>query len=171
MEKLAQEPLDSLPDGTRAPQGFDQYDMTTFHYYILFHIKRFINKLFFRPASPGIRILANMVSSLRLEVENQLETKSKAAALSSPEQIHLRDDEITDNFDYLRMEDLVRNEHDTFFTSLSSMAAAMAGYSEGLGVNYTTPCRCGREKGRFPSYLTIQLDYSNHSLSGAMKRI
>lgn len=115
--------------------------------------------------------MSEMMTELRRQAEARLGYRIKAAALASPDRVRLTRLELKDLFDYMWMEDLVRDQYNpVFFSQLHSWGAALAGYGRGLCSNYTHAYRCEVEELRNRSLLTLQLDYSTHSLSGAMER-
>ncbi|EPE31942.1 hypothetical protein GLAREA_12024 [Glarea lozoyensis ATCC 20868] len=176
MKVFATGPVQRISSGIEPPFRGDESDMNE-HYKILglwawYHVKRHVNKFFFRPASPDVRILAEMISKLRVEVETHLGVKMRGASLSSPVGVHLNDWEIKDVFDFLGMEDLIKDKHNpVFFSRLVSMSAAMAGYGRGLCVTYTDPYQCRTEESRLPSYRVLHLDYNKQALSGTFNRV
>jgi hypothetical protein len=169
LKDLSLAPIEREPWGIEESQATDPFDVATIAIWGTFHIRRFLNRLFFRPATPEIRILADMVSKLRAEVETRMGIKIKGAALASPDRAGLTAYEMADVFEYLRMEDLVTDHYDpAIFRRLSSMAAAMAGYGEELCLNYTNVYQCAKEESRFPVRHILHLDYNNSTLSGGI---
>lgn len=77
--------------------------------YVKARTQRRLNKLIGRPATPGTAILAAMVSGLRKATQTWLgdDYPITGAALSSPDNILLTDEEINDVLDYLKLENFM----------------------------------------------------------------
>lgn len=170
MQRLATSPITSMPDGSRAPPGMDERDPRTLNLWIRNKIKSWARKLIFLPATPEIAILADMVSQLRREAEAVLGQRVKGVAIASPDRVRLARYELGDILDYLWMEDVVAEKTKTMFDQLFSMAAASAGYGDGLCPSYTDAYECEREEQEFPELWTLQLDFGYESFSGALDR-
>ncbi|KAI0441107.1 hypothetical protein F4803DRAFT_524596 [Xylaria telfairii] len=170
MQRLATSPITSMPDGSRAPPGMDERDPHTLNIWIRNKIKSWARKLIFLPATPEVAILADMVSQLRREAEAVLGQRVKGVAIASPDCVRLARYEIGDILDYLWMEDLVAEKTKTMFDQLFSLAAASAGYGDGLCPSYMDAYECEREEQDFLELWTLQLDFGHQSLSGALDR-
>lgn len=149
---------------SRRPPGVSEEDsQSNWSLWLWQTIKQKLRKLFWQPATPEIGILAQMVSDLRRNVEVQLGMRIKRALIASPDRVRLTPQEITDIFDYLGMQDLMKHQQ---FNQLFSMASALAANGYGLCSNYTHMYECYIEERSFPLLAVLQLDFSNHSLSG-----
>ncbi|KAH8881810.1 hypothetical protein GQ53DRAFT_466695 [Thozetella sp. PMI_491] len=168
MRRLAADANIRMTDGSRRPPGVDEKDLSTIPIWILFHAKRLLNKLVWRPATPETKVLADLVSQLRREAETRLGGRIKSAGLSTPEAVRITRHEIRDIFDYLGIEDLVREKWPLGQAQLFSVAGSMAGYGLGLCENYTNAYSCGEEEYHMPGANTIKLDLSSHVLAGAL---
>ncbi|KAH7383539.1 hypothetical protein BKA64DRAFT_682540 [Cadophora sp. MPI-SDFR-AT-0126] len=168
MEHLATSPIKRMHDGSRPPPGVDESENKGKSLWIRFHIVRFIKKLLWLPSTPEVKTLANMATKLRREAETKLGRRVKGAAMSSPDRVRLTRQEIGDIFDYLRMEDLVAEKDNFFFNELTSMAAASAGYGDGLCKIYTNAYECTVEERHAPYLEILQLDYSQSALTAAL---
>ncbi|KAI0516855.1 hypothetical protein F5B22DRAFT_606788 [Xylaria bambusicola] len=157
-----------MSDGSRLPPGVDEHDISTRKIWIWYKIKCWVRKLLFLPATREIGVLADMVWQLHQEAEAVLGKRVKGVAASSPDRVRLTRYEIKDILDYLWLEDLVGDRKKVFFDQLFSMAAATAGYSDGLCPSYTDAYKCEKEEHQLPSRWILQLDFSHQSLSGAM---
>ncbi|KAH8908548.1 hypothetical protein BR93DRAFT_966607 [Coniochaeta sp. PMI_546] len=167
MQYLATTSSERMHNGERLLPGVDEQDLRTMPALLWFHLKRYLNKLLLRPADSRFSPLADMANQLRKEVEKYLGKSITSAAISSPDRVRLTRVELGDIFDYIWMEDLVKDKGNPMFSELYSMSAALAGYGQGLCANYTNSYECYREEEFAPAPWTLQLDFSNHSLSGA----
>lgn len=167
MQYLATTSSKRMHNGERLLPGVDEQDLRTMPALLWFHLKRYLNKLLLRPADSRFSPLADMANQLRKEVEKYLGKSITSAAISSPDRVRLTRVELGDIFDYIWMEDLVKDKGNPMFSELYSMSAALAGYGQGLCANYTNSYQCYREEEFAPAPWTLQLDFSNHSLSGA----
>ncbi len=109
-----------------------------------------------------------MANQLRKEVEKRLGESIKAAAISSPDRVRLTHFELSDIFEYHWMEDLIKDRDNAIFSELYSMLAAQAGYGQGLCTNHTNSYECYYEEKFALAPWSLQLEFSNHSLSSAM---
>ncbi|KAK0103107.1 hypothetical protein ONS96_005716 [Cadophora gregata f. sp. sojae] len=66
------------------------------------------------------------------------------------------------------MEDLVAEKNNVLFSGLTAMAAASAGYGDGLCRIYTNAYECTLEDFRGPYLEILQLDYSHTALTAAL---
>ena len=132
--------------------------------------QRRLNKFLGRPGTPKTVILAELISMLKTATESQLGGGNVAAAvLSSPDQIRLTAEEITDVFDCLGMRNLMA-EPDTL-EDLYATSAAYTGLGMGLCRQYTDPYACEREEYHFPTQRLLHLDFTPESLSGTIKSL
>lgn len=108
---------------------------------------------------------------LKIETEATLRDglKVTAAVLSSPDRIRLRDEEITDVFDYVQIRNLMAKP-DTL-DDLYATSSAYAGFGMGLCEQYTDPYACEREESHFPTQRLLHLDFAPGSLSGTIKSL
>ncbi|EPE29152.1 hypothetical protein GLAREA_00312 [Glarea lozoyensis ATCC 20868] len=172
MKEFSDAPINRGSWGVKSPETMEVSEYGGIPIWAWLYFRRLLNKVLLRPSTPEIRILAEMVSNLSQEVESYLGRKVKRAALASPNRAGLTAHEIGDVFYYLGIEDLVIDSYDlAVFSSLSSMAAAMAGYGEGLCPHYTNSYICLKEEHYFPMRRTLHLDYSNNTLSGGVERL
>lgn len=167
MQYLATTSGERMHNGERLLPGVDEQDLSTMPAWLWFHLKRYLNKTLLRPADPRFSPLADMAYQLRKEVEKYLGKSITSAAISSPDRVRLTRFELGDIFDYIWLEDLVKDKDNPMFSELYSMSAALAGYGQGLCANYTNSYECYREEEFAPAPWTLQIDFSNHSLSGA----
>ena len=130
-----------------------------------------MNKLCGRPATSETAVLAAMVSALYNKTQTWLgeEQPLTAAVLSSPNRVHLTDEEINDVFDYLKLKNLMA-EPDSL-EDLYATSAAYAGYGRGLCNTYTDVDTCEREELRFPFQRLLHIDFNRESLSGTIKSL
>jgi hypothetical protein len=170
MQQLATSPIKRMTNGERPPLGVNESDRSTWPIYVLYHAKRYLNKLMLRPASPETRILAEMVSKLSLKVVAELGTRVKAAVVASPDRNSFTEYEIEDIFDYLWIENLMKDKHDPLFSTIYSLSASLAGYSQGLCANYTNAYYCTKEERHTPSRRILHLDFSDDGLRLSMDR-
>lgn len=170
MKHLAKSPIERMSNGERPPPGVNESDSTTWPNHVLHHAKRYLNKVILRPATPETRIIAEMVSKLILKVTEELGAPVKTAVVASPDRNKLTEYEIKDVFDYLWVEDLMRDKHDPVFSTIYSMSASMAGYNQGLCTNYTDAYYCAREEHHTPTRRILQLDFSDDGLRLSMDR-
>lgn len=133
--------------------------------------QRVLNKSLGRPAGPETTVLADMISTLKIETEAALGDGQKVtgAVLSSPDRIKLTSEEITDVFDYLSIRNLMA-EPDAL-EDLYATSSAYAGLGKGLCEQYTDPYACEREESHFPTQRLLHLDFSPHSLSGTIESL
>ncbi|KAI9764587.1 MAG: hypothetical protein M1840_008316 [Geoglossum simile] len=161
--RLATGPQNRIPDHIPSTWGKLRY--------LQQRAQRVLNKSLGWPATPETAILADLVSTLKLETEAALGNGQKVAAavLSSPDRIKLTNEEITDVFDYLGIRNLMA-EPDTL-DDLYATSSAYAGFGMGLCEQYTDPYACEREESRFPTQRLLHLDFAPDSLSGAIKSL
>ena len=113
-----------------------------------------------------------MISELKLQVESVLRDGQKvtAAVLSSPDQVSLSAEEITDALEHLGIRNLMA-EPDTL-EDLYASSAAYAGFGMGLCKRYTDPYVCEREDNQiYPSTRLLHLDFSPESLCTTVRWI
>jgi len=170
MQRLATSPIERMTNGERLLPGVDESDRSTLPMYTFYHARRYFNKFILRPATTETRILAEMVSILSLRVEAELGERVKTAVVASPDRNRLTKYEIKDIFDYLWIEDLMKDKHDPIFSVIYSLSASLAGYSQGLCSNYTDAYYCAKEYHHTPTHRMLHLDSSNDRLRLSMDR-
>ncbi|KAL8947964.1 MAG: hypothetical protein Q9222_005802 [Ikaeria aurantiellina] len=163
MRRLATGPQDRIPD--RKLSNWEKF------LYANSRAQRLLNKAIGHPANLETAILASLVSKLKNKVNEKLGPNRAvtAAIMSSPDHISLTAEEVTDIFDYLKMENLMAKP-DTL-EDLYSTSAAYAGFGMGLCRNYSSVYACEQEELRFPMKTLLHLDFSAHSLSGTLKTL
>ena len=167
MQDLATSPVGHLNDGLYRLSGVNKEDLTTVPMLLWFYIKRWLNKLAMRPATPETRVAAEMVAQLRRQVEERLGHRIQGAVLSTPDRFRLTGQEVGDIFDYLGVEDLYPDENNQLrrLNQLYGMTAAMVGYGMGLCSNYMDASSCARQD-RLVGYADgFHVDFGRWSLS------
>lgn len=105
--------------------------------YLKMRIQRQLNKFLGCPATPETTILAELILMLKTAMEGWLGRKTVAVAvLSSPDQIRLTAEEITDVFDFLRMRNFMAEPD--ILEDLYATSAAYAGLAWGYVGNIPT---------------------------------
>jgi hypothetical protein len=139
--------------------------------YLKSRMQRVFHKLIGRPATPETAVLASMVSKLVKETQTWLGDKNTiiAAALSSPNHLCLATEEISDVFDYLKLQNLMAQP--PLFYELGATPAAYAGYGKGLCRTYTDAYACEREEWKLPLERVLHLDLNSETLSGTIKSL
>lgn len=91
------------------------------------------------------------------------------AVPSSPDRIHLTDEEISNVFDFLKTTNLMGIPND--LENLYATSAAFAGFGFGLCHDYTDPYACEREEQHFPPQRLLHIDSTPDSLTGTIKSL
>lgn len=162
LRRLAAGPIDRSPD--HFDTNWEKLE------YVKARVRRALNKLLGRPATPDTAGLAAMVSALVHGTETSLGARAVTAAIiTSPDRIKLTDEELNDVFDYLRIKNLMA-EPDSL-EKLYATSAAYAGYGKGLCERYTDAYECEREIWDFPTQHTLHIEFNYGSLSGTIKSL
>lgn len=135
--------------------------------YTFDHLRRFVNKLFGRPANKQTAILAEMIARLKASVEKTLPhgTHATHAVVTSPDHIRLTAYEIDDVLDYLHIRNSMAASDELFATS-----AAFAGYGKGLCKVYTDYYTCAREESFMMGFeQVLHLHFSDAALIMTLK--
>lgn len=128
-------------------------------------IQRLFRKGLGRPATSTTAVLTDMISELKSQVEAVLGggRKVTATVLSSPDQVDLSAEEITDALEHQGIRHLMA-EPDTL-EDFHASSAAYAGFGLGLCERHTDPYVCEQEDNQiYPSTRLLHLDFSPESL-------
>lgn len=154
---------------------FPLYDLSTYRGKLLWakeRTQRLLKKGFGRPATPTTTILTDMVSGLKSQVESDLRDGRKVttAVLSSPDQVKLSAEEISDALEHQGIRNLMDEPEE--WEDLYASSAAYAGFGMGLCEHHTDPYVCEREDNQiYPSTRLLHLDFSPESLCATVKWI
>jgi hypothetical protein len=136
--------------------------------YLKRRAQRHLNKLIGRPANPETAILAAMISALYHKTQTWLggEQPITAAVLSSPTGIRLKEEEINDIFDYVKLKNLLAQS--IYRNELYATSAAYAGYETAMCNNFTDVYKCESEEWDLLEQCVLHIDFNQESLSSTI---